>query len=395
MPSSIHLRTPPSVDDTPKQNNTETLQTHATIDLTSDRLESPRITLNHGSFADAARSAPVSGTFVPLANCNNLLYNGRTFIRPNTQVRQQPTTETDWDVAFVANEIWTGLSGRKSIESEAVKSVSESPRQAQTKTNGVDKQNSHHGGSDFNTEKKSEHTVPNRTEQLDKEIFVGARREPVTRYHLSNIGKESTRSGILMHFEQNGIEVTQLRIFTTRYGNLYARINVPSVFADKVESDEFPLPGGVILSKWLSRPQVQARNRQKPTSTRRRRGQYQDIGNGSEMEYSTRYNKLRKAYRKRDAPGQTRKTYQTYRDDYNTTNFWDEDEYDVSARRDNYDYSDHDYKRSRRRRYDNAEYDDYEQTDDTHIYNGQRNQYEKRPDLSAPSNKETRYRDVD
>ena len=252
LSSSIHLRTPPSVDDTPKQNNTETLQTHATIDLTSDRLESPRITLNHGSFADAARSAPVSGTFVPLANCNNLLYNGRTFIRPNTQVRQQPTTETDWDVAFVANETWTGLSGRKSIESEAVKSVSESPRQAQTKTNGVDKQNSHHGGSDFSTEKKSEHTVPNRTEQLDKEIFVGARREPVTRYHLSNIGKESTRSGILMHFEQNGIEVTQLRIFTTRYGNLYARINVPSVFADKVESDEFPLPGGVILSKWLS-----------------------------------------------------------------------------------------------------------------------------------------------
>ena len=144
--------------------------------------------------------------------------------------------------------------------------------------------------------------MPNRTEQLDKEIFVCARREPVTRYHLSNIGKESTRSGILMHFEQNGIEITQLRIFTTRYGNLYARINVPSVFADKVESDEFPLPGGVTLSKWLSRPQVQARNRQKPTSTRRRRGQYQDIGNGSEMEYNTRYNKQRKAYRTRDAP---------------------------------------------------------------------------------------------
>ena len=43
------------------------------------------------------------------------------------------------------------------------------------------------------------------------------------------------------------IDVTQLSLFRTQYGNLYARINIPSVFCDQVESDDFPLPEGVIF----------------------------------------------------------------------------------------------------------------------------------------------------
>ena len=50
------------------------------------------------------------------------------------------------------------------------------------------------------------------------------------RYHLGNIDRKSTRSGILMHFEQQKVDVSQLSLFRTQYGNLYARINIPSVF---------------------------------------------------------------------------------------------------------------------------------------------------------------------
>lgn len=72
---------------------------------------------------------------------------------------------------------------------------------------------------------------------------------------------------------------------------MYARINIPSVFCNQVESDDFPLLEGVILSKCQSRPRRQTRRRQATTQQRRDRSRESFYENEDTDEYENTYNR--------------------------------------------------------------------------------------------------------
>ena len=70
--------------------------------------------IDKGSYANVPRAAPVpvSGDYAPLRpNPPNILYNGRRFIKAESQPNQKFPTNLDEDVAFVSHETSTGMLG--------------------------------------------------------------------------------------------------------------------------------------------------------------------------------------------------------------------------------------------------------------------------------------------
>ena len=254
-------------------------------------------TSDHVSYSDVARSAPVPmhNKFAPLANCRNLLYDGRNFKRPSSSYEQDNNTNANEDIQILHTELGADLAPSKQTLRADANGQNAASRQTPTRSKSIER--SFTGNDEIPPDNRAKtagsHNAQgtNTRVQVGNEIFVGVRREPVIRYHLGNIDRKSTRSGILMHFEQQKVNVTQLSLFRTQYGNLYARINIPSVFCDQVESDDFPLPEGVILSKWQSRPRRQTRRRQAAAQQRRDRGRESFYDNEDINEYENPYNR--------------------------------------------------------------------------------------------------------
>ena len=94
------------------------------------------------------------------------------------------------------------------------------------------------------------------------DVFIGAHRRRYQKYFVSNIDERSTRKGILLHFEQNGVIVHELNLFRGRNDKCYAQVIVDTKYKEKVESDTFDWPYGIYCTYWkASYKQKDRRNR--------------------------------------------------------------------------------------------------------------------------------------
>ncbi|MEW8547702.1 MAG: hypothetical protein AB2693_29695, partial [Candidatus Thiodiazotropha sp.] len=99
--------------------------------------------------------------------------------------------------------------------------------------------------------------------QNSDEVFIGVHRRRLQKYFVSNIDERSTRKGILMHFEQNGVEVHELNLFRGRNNKCYAQVIVETKYKEKVESDSFDWPDGIFCTYWRA-----SKNKQKDRRNR-------------------------------------------------------------------------------------------------------------------------------
>ena len=104
----------------------------------------------------------------------------------------------------------------------------------------------------------------------NEEIFIGVRRKRrYQKYFLSNIDESSTRKGIFVHFEQNGVEIHELNLFRGRNNKCYAQVVVDTKFSEKVESDNFDWPDGIYCTYWRANNKRQERRHNKDKSSTR------------------------------------------------------------------------------------------------------------------------------
>ena len=104
----------------------------------------------------------------------------------------------------------------------------------------------------------------------NEEVFIGVRRKRrYQKYFLSNIDESSTRKGIFVHFEQNGVEIHELNLFRGRNNKCYAQVVVDTKFSEKVESDNFDWPDGIYCTYWRANNKRQERRHNKEKSSTR------------------------------------------------------------------------------------------------------------------------------
>ena len=104
----------------------------------------------------------------------------------------------------------------------------------------------------------------------NEEVFIGVRRKRrYQKYFLSNIDESSTRKGIFVHFEQNGVEIHELNLFRGRNNKCYAQVVVDTKFSEKVESDNFDWPDGIYCTYWRANNKRQERRHNKDKSSTR------------------------------------------------------------------------------------------------------------------------------
>ena len=110
-------------------------------------------------------------------------------------------------------------------------------------------------------------------EMVDRDVFVGvSRRKKIATYYIGNIDKKSTYGGFVKFLESKGIKATQIRMFY-RPNSISARINIPSVFSDKVEEASF-WPDEMTCRKWVAKTEwekEQASRREEYENKRRSR----------------------------------------------------------------------------------------------------------------------------
>ena len=108
------------------------------------------------------------------------------------------------------------------------------------------------------------------------DMFVGvSRRRKITTYYVGNIDKRSTYSGFVKFLESKGVKATQIRMFY-RPNSIAARINIPSVFSEKVEGESF-WPNEMFCRKWVSKTEWEKeQNTRREEYEDRRRSKYYD-----------------------------------------------------------------------------------------------------------------------
>ena len=76
---------------------------------------------------------------------------------------------------------------------------------------------------------------------------------------MGNVGPKSTKSGLALHLQQNGIETKSLRLFPIHRGKLSAKIVIPFNQIPDLESDYFPWPEGVYVRRWMGQTKLEGR----------------------------------------------------------------------------------------------------------------------------------------
>jgi predicted RecB family nuclease len=98
------------------------------------------------------------------------------------------------------------------------------------------------------------HTYSKKNHNDEDEIFRGVTYKRSVRYYMSGLTDDTTRAGIMAFLNRQGIKVTHIRVFESKYGKSpkSAKIHISPECVETLESDEFFLPDGVRMRRWLS-----------------------------------------------------------------------------------------------------------------------------------------------
>ena len=88
------------------------------------------------------------------------------------------------------------------------------------------------------------------TTEESGDVFIGAYKKRYIKYFVSNIDERSTRSGILTHFKDNGVVISDLSLHRSKNGNCYAKVTVERKYKEAIESNDFDWPDGVYCNYW-------------------------------------------------------------------------------------------------------------------------------------------------
>ena len=86
--------------------------------------------------------------------------------------------------------------------------------------------------------------------QESDDVFIGAYRKRYIKYFVSNIDERSTRNGILSHFKDNGVIISDLSLHKSKSGNCYAKVTIERKYKEAIESNDFDWPAGVYCNYW-------------------------------------------------------------------------------------------------------------------------------------------------
>lgn len=67
---------------------------------------------------------------------------------------------------------------------------------------------------------------------------------------MGNIGTQSTRSGLTLHFKQQGVDVERVSFFNAQNGNLSAKVVIDSKDKTALESEYFEWPERMYCRRW-------------------------------------------------------------------------------------------------------------------------------------------------
>ena len=82
--------------------------------------------------------------------------------------------------------------------------------------------------------------------------FLGVHKHKYTKYFVGNISEDSNSVGIQSHFQENGVTIYKLNLYTSLKGENYAQIVVHSDFAEIIEGEQFVWPDGIYCKQWRS-----------------------------------------------------------------------------------------------------------------------------------------------